>query len=556
MSTMELLQPVDNAFRDYLDLSGQWFFAFDQAKDKSYESGVARDISVPVPAALQDIFVLPEERAFCGNMWYERQVYIPKRWLGTDVFLRFDGIGNRAVVYVNGMEAGRHEGIYTSSTIAITRQLRYGEDNRIVVKVNNELSPYALPAGQVVSSPKGQRVNQPHFDFAVPSGMYGKVGIYTAPSTRLTDVMIQTVSITKEQAVLQYMAHVQGNCLVTATLRTRDGRLIATGVGGNAKLVIDNPHIWTIGDGYLYNLELEVSRLGKQHDAYTMKVGIRTVDVESGKFRLNGNITRIKAVHWSDSHKDSISPSPAQIKKRMLQILAMGGNAIYNGGRALSPDVLNMADECGLMVVGEIPGAGLIAKELKPGEANFSKSDIKSRLLDAHKETIQDIIRRDKNHPSIITWSLMYNPVTILKDDEVYYQGIVDAAKEVDWEGRPLSLTVNQPVSSMWSNNLRAFSLCILTQWENNWQKQSELLESEIYKELVAWQAKYADKGLLITMDTSVHEAAVSFSLYKEQVDKLTSLLTMLHSMPNAQGESLVINDRGLLDALKAGWKE
>lgn len=86
MSTMELLQPVANAFRDRIDLRGNWFFAFDKSKDKTYETGVARQMSVPVPAALQDLFVSPEERNYCGTMWYERNIYISKRWLGSDVF--------------------------------------------------------------------------------------------------------------------------------------------------------------------------------------------------------------------------------------------------------------------------------------------------------------------------------------------------------------------------------------------------------------------------------------------------------------------------------------
>ena len=57
MSTMELLQPVTNVFRDSIDLRGNWFFAFDKLKDKNYETGVARQMSVPVPVALQDVFV-------------------------------------------------------------------------------------------------------------------------------------------------------------------------------------------------------------------------------------------------------------------------------------------------------------------------------------------------------------------------------------------------------------------------------------------------------------------------------------------------------------------
>lgn len=564
MSTMELLQPVDNAFRDSFDLRGNWFFAFDKGKDKTYETGVARQMSVPVPAALQDLFVSPEERTYCGTMWYERSVFVPKRWLGSDVFLRFDGIGSRAVVYVNGMEVGRPEGAFVTSALNVTRQLRYGEDNRIVVKVNNELSAYSLPAGQVITSPKGRRINQPNFSYEVPSGIYGNVTLYTVPTTRLTDVAIQTVELSTEQAVVQYMAHVQGNCLVTATLRDRDGRIVATGVGGNAKLVVENPHIWTIGEGYLYTLELEVSRLGKQHDMYALRIGIRTVAIESGNFTLNGTVIRLKGQQFT-GNVNQLTVNPIQAKQRLLQVLATGGNCIFSNGQPLSPEILQLADECGVLVVAEMPAAGLQAKDLQAGEANFSKSDIKSRLLDTHKNTIDTLIIRDKNHPAIVSWSLLYNPLTMMKDDEAYYKEIVETAIQSDWEHRPLALTVKQPLSQIWAGNLNSYSLLLLSAWSNQWQMDGEVLQSLMYKELVEWQAKQPERALAVligpefsslnSIGTGNTSMLTSYVANREHSEKLKILLAMLSSMPNVQGQFLQNGVEGLEETIAQSWK-
>ncbi|KAF1681447.1 sugar-binding domain-containing protein [Veillonella sp. R32] len=564
MSTMELLQPVDNAFRDSFDLRGNWFFAFDKTKDKTYETGVARQMSVPVPAALQDLFVSPEERTYCGTMWYERSVFVPKRWLGSDVFLRFDGIGNRAVVYVNGMEAGRHEGAFITTVLNVTRQLRYGEDNRIVVKVNNELSAYSLPAGQVITSPKGRRINQPNFDYDVPSGIYGNVTLYTVPTTRLTDAMVQTVELSAEKAVVQYMAHVQGNCLVTATLRDREGRIAATGVGGNAKLVVENPHIWIIGEGYLYTLELEVSRLGKQHDMYALRIGIRTVAIESGNFTLNGTVIRLKGRQFTGLD-GQLTTNLMQAKQQLLQVLATGGNCIFSNGRPLAPEILQLADECGVLVVAEMPAAGLQAKDLQTGEANFSKSDIKSRLLDTHKETIDSLITRDKNHPSIVSWSLLYNPLTMLKEDETYYKDIAEAALQSDWEHRPLALTFKQPLSQIWTSNLNSYSLLLLATWSNQWQMDGEILQSLMYKELVDWQAKQPDKAMVVLVGIDNQELAcgagrtatttASYVSHRETSEKVKAILMMLSSMPNVQGQFLQSGVRGLENVVAERWK-
>lgn len=564
MSTMELLQPVDNAFRDSFDLRGNWFFAFDKTKDKTYETGVAWQMSVPVPAALQDLFVSPEERTYCGTMWYERSVFVPKRWLGSDVFLRFDGIGNRAVVYVNGMEAGRHEGAYVTTVLNVTRQLRYGEDNRIVVKVNNELSNYSLPAGQVITSPKGRRVNQPNFEYEAPSGIYGNITLYTVPTTRLTDVAVQTLELSAEQAVVQYMAHVQGNCLVTATLRDREGRIVATGVGGNAKLVVEKPHIWSIGEGYLYTLELEVSRLGKQHDMYALRIGIRTVSIESGNVNLNGTLIRLKGQQFIGADKQ-LTANPIQAKQQLLQILATGGNCIFSNGQPLAPEVLQLADECGVLVVAEMPAAGLQAKELQAGEANFSKSDIKSRLLDTHKDTINSLIARDKNHPSIVSWSLLYNPLTIMKDDETYYKEIAEAALQSDWEHRPLALTFNQPLSQIWAGNLNSYSLLLLSTWSNQWKTDGEILQSLMYKELVDWQAKQPEKAIVVLVGSDnqagffgaggIGTTMASYVLHREESEKVKAILDMLSSMPNVQGQFLRNGVRGLEEVVAERWK-
>ena len=100
--------------------------------------------------------------------------------------------------------------------------------------------------------------------------------MYTVPTTRLVDVFIQTTELTPERAVIHYVAQVQGNCLVTVTLRDRDGRVVATGVGGNAKLTVENPHVWSISSGYLYTMELERAASGhptlEEQNAYAWKI--------------------------------------------------------------------------------------------------------------------------------------------------------------------------------------------------------------------------------------------------------------------------------------------
>lgn len=554
MEKAEFLRPVANTYRRRIDLSGSWYFAFDGAKDRNYENGVPRRMTIPVPSAMQDCFVAPNERFFCGTMWYETMAFVPKAWLGDDVFLRFEGIGQRAVIYVNGIEAGRHEGAYTPAIVSITRQLRYGEENRIVVKVNNEMSMYSLPAGHTCSLPDGRKANVSDAPYEVPAGLFGAVSMYTVPTTRLVDVFIQTTELTPERAVIHYVAQVQGNCLVTVTLRDRDGRVVATGVGGNAKLTVENPHVWSIGSGYLYTMELEVSRLGKQHDMYSVRFGIRTVAVKGGQLLLNGEPITIKGVHVKAGFGDSLTYSAPQAKQRLLQIAALGGNCVFSGGRPLPENVLSMADECGLMVIDEIPAVGLGLTSANNGDAHYARADMRSRALEAHKEAIRRLVHRDKNHTSVVCWSLMYKPTSLTNEDATYFEGIFDQLLQSDWEGRPWVMTVGQMPTSISGTILEKCKLMIVASGEDVWGHAAVAVQDALYKTIMEWQTKAPDVGVVALLGKEDNRGAhLTWQTQSSLTDMYQSLLVMLGAMPNVRG-ALIYEDAFALgkEALKS----
>ena len=557
MSKLEYLYPVNNAFRHCLDLNGHWFFAFDDNKSGSFENGVPRNVTIPVPGALQDVFITPKEQRFTGTVWYERVVNVPKTWLGEDVFLRLDGVGHRAILYINGLEAGRHEGSTAPAVINVTRQIRYGEDNRIVIKVNTEMTPYALPAGQVVALPDGRRMNATPYDYDTPLGLFGDVKLYTVPTTRLVNVFVQTVNLTSQEAIIQYVAQVQGNCLVTATLRDRDGRIIATGVGGNAKLTVANPKIWRPGEPYLYTLELEVNRLGKQHDMYNFTFGIRTVAFRSGKLYVNGEMTRLKGLAFSGS-ADEYTFNDIRCGRIMRQILSLGGNAIFSGGRPMPESVLRAADEYGVMVIEELPPAGL--KTGDDADGFYGKTDIKSRVLEAHLHTIKQLMGRDKNHTSVVAWSVMYEPATIGKEDEAYYKALADQALQSDWEGRPVGITLTKSIDSVWTGNIVPFKFVILKNWANCSPEDIQLAEADMYRELLAWQVKYPETGIFVRLGGHrmgyERRGATTYAEQAALEATLSGLLKTSFGAPNVQGQLLGVDTLGASGAKKANWKE
>ncbi len=156
MADMDILYPVENAFRHHLDLSGYWYVALEKGNASGWENKIPRDFILPIPSSFNEFF-FGEEGEFCGNIWYERSIFIRKEWMGEEVYLRIDQALYRSKVYINGIEAGKQEMGYMPAVFDITRHIRYGEENTITIVVNNELSDRTLPLGTVTEDEFGKK---------------------------------------------------------------------------------------------------------------------------------------------------------------------------------------------------------------------------------------------------------------------------------------------------------------------------------------------------------------------------------------------------------------
>ena len=160
------------------------------------------------------------------------------------------------------------------------------------------------------------------------------------------------------------MVKIKGNCLVTAILRDREGRVVATSVGGNGRLLIHTPHLWDIGDGYLYRLDFDVSRLGKHHDTYSLPIGIRTIEIDNQTWCINGKQVILRGVRVDGRHVDAMTASPIMARRELIRLLELGGNCIFSGGYTLPEYIITLADQMGLLVIDEISAAGMGIKNV------------------------------------------------------------------------------------------------------------------------------------------------------------------------------------------------
>ena len=144
------LYPETNSRRIALSQDGMWNFRFDPESIGEKEKWMNRldsSISIPVPASCADLFTDQYSKNYCGDFWYEKDIFVPD--LEGRVQLRFGSVTHRCTIYVNGEAVTSHEGGFLPVLCDITDYVRKGESNHLAVKANNELNESSLPCGAV-----------------------------------------------------------------------------------------------------------------------------------------------------------------------------------------------------------------------------------------------------------------------------------------------------------------------------------------------------------------------------------------------------------------------
>ena len=275
------------------------------------------------------------------------------------VKLHFEGVYQKAVVFVNGHEAGRHSYGYTHFTVDVTPYLYHdGRDNEVVVDVNNS--------------------DQPNCRWYSGSGIYRHVWVVTMNkryidewSLRVTTPDIHTVNI-KAEVVMEDGARKP----IEKTVH------------------VDNPHLWSPEDPYLYKTTIEA-----EGDVLPVTYGIRTIDFSAERgFVLNGKPLLINGacLHHDDGVLGAMAFDAAEIRK-VRQMKDAGFNLVRTAHNPPSRAFLDACDSLGMLVIDEAFDGWRTAK---------NPYDYSTLIDSCYKEDIQAMVQRDRNHPSIICWSI------------------------------------------------------------------------------------------------------------------------------------------------------
>ena len=343
-----------------------------------------------------------------GTGWYRKTFFIPSAEKTRKVFVSFDGIYNNSEVWLNGNYLGKRPNGYISFQYDLTPFIKPGKENLIAVRVDH--SKYGDSR------------------WYTGSGIYRDVKLIFTPLLHLEQwgVVIKTKDITVEKALLDVEISVINesgkesdatvSCYLMAgadTVKEVIQNLLIPSTSSQIifrNMEVFGPKLWDVDNPNLYTLITVVEGNGMV-DTRTTKVGFRSLRFDADKgFFLNGSNLKLKGICMHHDAGTLGSAVPRQVIERRLEILKEAGcNAIRTSHNPFSTDFLDLCDEKGFLVIGEAFDEWELPKRKWiegwnvgiPGKDGYSVYFKDWAIAD-----LKDMIKRDRNHPSIIMWSI------------------------------------------------------------------------------------------------------------------------------------------------------
>jgi beta-glucuronidase len=445
MSAQEdpMLRPQDTATRERKPLTGLWRFRLDPAGEGRSAGWFTRPLAgareMPVPASFNDVVADPAVREYFGDVWYQTAARVPRGWDGQRVVLHFESATHRATAWVNGAEVVSHEGGYTPFEAEVTEHVQAGEEALVTVVVNNTLNWQSIPPGVIEDTPSGKRQVYWH-DFFNYAGIHRPVWLYATGRAHLTDVTVVT-DLDGDNGLVRYRTEAESadGAQVKVVLRDADGGEVASGTGASGTLTVPDVHRWAPGDGYLYDLEVQlVGDGGDVLDSYHQSVGVRTVAVDGTRFLING-----EPFHFTGfgKHEDLAvigkGHNDAFLARDFELLKWIGANSFRTSHYPYAEAVLDYADRQGIVVIDETAAVGLnmgLGGGIFGGQGytTFSPETVNDQTREAHAQAIRELVARDKNHPSVALWSIANEPESDTEAAERYFRPLFELARQLD----------------------------------------------------------------------------------------------------------------------------
>jgi len=358
--------------------------------------------NVIYPFPVDPPFVPSENPTGC----YRRDFYIPKEWDGRRIYLRFEGVDSAFHVWVNGQEVGYSKVSRMPSEFDITSMVRPGK-NTVAVRV------YQWSDGSYLEDQ----------DMWWLSGIFRDVYLLARPEVRIEDFFAKTdldsdyrdgvlkvdtkikndgqesaQNYALEMVLLDKFDNEVGRTAESISVNTKNQTVL------NLEIPVENPEKWSAEHPYLYKMLLTLKDgQGNIVEVVASKVGFRTVELKDGVFLVNGVPIMLKGVNRHDHHPESGRTVPLEsMLEDVLLMKRHNINAVRTSHYPNDPRFYDLCDEYGLYVIDETDlethGFGVLG--------NMDQLSDDPEWEDAYIDRVERMVERDKNHPSIIMWSL------------------------------------------------------------------------------------------------------------------------------------------------------
>ncbi|MFI3325565.1 MAG: glycoside hydrolase family 2 TIM barrel-domain containing protein [Clostridia bacterium] len=397
--------------KNYITLDKNWKFLksdISNAYETNFDDTNWREVRVPHDYAIEGPFSPENDKHFkevvadlimkpiahvgrtgglpiCEHAWYRKTITISKN--AKHIFLEFDGVMNRCEVYVNGVSVGGRNYGYSSFSIDITDFVHEGENLlAVAVRPKPEQSRWYTGAG-IFRNVRLVQKDEIYFPynagFIIPKAN-GKTGS--------VECNLDVCNFGQEYELHYSIFDKNGNAVKTAKVISNEEN--------NVQLFKLNGYVnWNVYDSYLYTFEAKIVKDSKVIDSYSTKFGFRTIEFDPvrGMFLNNKKIKMQGVCMHHDLGALGVAVNKSTTKRQVEKLINIGVNAIRTAHNPASPELLEICDELGVMVLEEAFDEWTMQKTTN-GYGTYFETDGVNDLI--------TMIERDRNHPCIIMWSI------------------------------------------------------------------------------------------------------------------------------------------------------
>lgn len=481
-----MLRVQSNEKRVVLDLSGIW-----EIKKES-DDAPCRPIAVPGSWNEQYQDYLYED----GEMRYRRGFYLSKELKGKSIRIYFEAVNTRSEIYLNGKKIGENEIGYLPFEVDISDEVKFGEENILEVVVDNKLKVDSFPAGNTPPADLviGMADARPstNFDFLPYGGIIRPVTIEVANPIKIKDVAVDTSLSSPEKkkgiVVFEVMTNLEGDGVIEVIMNGKKFEATVEKGKSNLKVELENAEFWDVDNPFLYPVKFNLKVNGEILDTYNMKIGIRTINWDNKNLYLNSKPIKLKGFgkHEEFPVIGQGTFHPLIVKDYNL-LKWIGANSFRTSHYPYTEDWLDLADEMGILVIDEAPHVGITRYHYNEKTSGLCVRNIKR------------MVERDKNHPSVIMWSVANEPESNHPDAENFFKKLYESAKDLD-KTRPVTLVSAMDVPDREDVSLKYFDIICINRYFGWYVYQGRLNEGvEAFSENLDYVFKKYNKPVLVT---------------------------------------------------------